>query len=82
MLTAGAVLPAPDEAHGLPVSVDRAALVVDEARIESGSLDGVEVQVGLDLRALLGPRDPEAVRRLERVAEAREAPLRGRRGRW
>src|SRR5690349_7746829 len=75
MLTAGTVLPAPDEAHGLPVDVDRAALVVDQAGLEARPLVGVEVEVGVDLRAFLRPRDPEAVCRLEGVAEAREAPM-------
>ena len=68
-----AVLEPVDEAEGLPVLVDGAALVVDEAVVEAGLLDGVEVEVGLELRGLLRPRDPEPVGRRERALERLEA---------
>jgi hypothetical protein len=68
MLTGRPILAPPDEAEGLPVAVDRAALVVDEARVETGRLHGLEVEVGLDLGAPLRPGDPQAVGRVERVA--------------
>jgi hypothetical protein len=61
MLTAGSVLAPPHEPDRLPVAVDRAALVVDEAGVQPDALNRVEIEVGLDLRALLRPRDPEAV---------------------
>src|SRR5215210_6547380 len=75
MLTARSILNAPDEAHRLPALVDCAALVVDEPGVEADFLDGVEVEVGLDLRRLLRPGDPQAVGRIERVAQSDEAPL-------
>ena len=53
-----------DEAARLPVAVDRGALVVDEPGVASPSRwTDLEVEVGLDLRRLLRPGDPEAVRR-------------------
>src|SRR5437660_7294060 len=58
-----AILPAVDEADGLPVFVDRGALVVDEPCCEADRLDGGEVEVGVDSRSLLRPGDPEPVRR-------------------
>src|SRR5436189_2255949 len=67
--------PAVDEAHRLPVLVDRAALVVDQACVEADSLHRREVEVGLQLRRLLRPCDPEAVRGRERSLERAEAPL-------
>jgi len=48
-----------DEAHRLPLVVDRAALVVDEARVEADLLNRNEGQIALDLRRLLRPCDPE-----------------------
>src|SRR5215467_13650037 len=75
MLTARSVLAPPDEAESLPCAVDRTAFVVDQAGREPDPLHSVEVEIGLELRRLLGPRDPEAVRRLERVAEGVEPVL-------
>jgi hypothetical protein len=75
MLAPRSVLAAAHEAGGLPRVVDRAALVVHEPGREAGLLDGVEVEVGLDLRGLLRPRDPEAVGIVERVAQRGEAPF-------
>src|SRR5512142_1972162 len=75
MLTARPVFAPPDEAESLPVAVDRTALVVDQAGRQADPLDGVEVEVGLELRRLLRPRDPEPVGGVERVAERREPPL-------
>src|SRR5436190_3397252 len=79
VLTARAMLPRPvglaeDEANRLPV-VDRGALVVDEAALEADPLHGVEVEVGLELRCLLGPGDPEPVHRRKRPLQPGEAPL-------
>src|SRR2546421_7682127 len=70
-----AVLEPVDEAHRLPTAVDGGALVVDEPRVQARPLDGVEVEVGLDLRRLLRPRDPERVVRVERVLQRGEAAL-------
>src|SRR5438128_8678034 len=64
-----------DEPDGLPRPVDRCALVVDEPGCETDSLHRVEVKIGLELRCLLRPRDPEAVRRTERALQAVEAAL-------
>ena len=64
-----------DEPQRLPVVVDRAALVVDEPGGEPGLLHRVEVEVGLELRRLLRPRDPEPVGRRERRLQRGEAPL-------
>src|SRR4051812_6658265 len=72
MLTARARSPVPepvDEANRLPGRVDRRALVVDEARVQADPLHGVEIEVGLDLRGLLRPRDPEPIAGLERVLQ-------------
>src|SRR6266508_2208871 len=62
-----------DEANGLPLVVDRGALVVDEARIEADLLHCPEVQVGLDRRGLLRPCNPEAVCGSQRLLEGAEA---------
>src|SRR2546425_6574772 len=70
-----AILPPVDEADGLPVSVDRGALVVDEPCREADRLDGGEVEVGLDSRGLLRPGDPEPVCRTERLLQRLEAAL-------
>src|SRR2546430_14621203 len=70
-----AILPAVDEASGVPVFVDRGALVVDEPCAEADRLDGVEVEVGVDSRSLLRPGDPEPVRRSERLLQGLEAAL-------
>src|SRR4051794_31281700 len=56
-----AVLEPVDEPHRLPLVVDRGRLVVDQAGVEADPLHRVEVEVGLELRRLLRPRDPEAV---------------------
>src|SRR5919204_4040867 len=55
----GAVIEPVDEPHGLPIGVDRGRLVVDEAGSEADPLDRLEIEVGVDLRRLLRPRDPE-----------------------
>src|ERR687886_533312 len=73
-LTADAMLarpvaPAADEADRLPVVVDGSALVVHEAGVEADLLHRVEVEVGFELRRLLRPCDPEAVRWCERLLE-------------
>src|SRR5438045_6709951 len=57
---ASAVSPAVDESHGLPRAVDRRALVVDETGREPDLLHRFEVEVALDARCLLRPRDPQA----------------------
>jgi len=44
-----------DEAHRLPLVVDRAALVVDEASVEADPLNRIEGQIALDLRRFLRP---------------------------
>src|SRR5690242_13739827 len=80
VLTTQAMLPRPvglaiDESHRLPVLVDRGALVVDEAGLKADALDGVEVEVGVELGRFLRPRDPQAVRGRERPLQRREAPL-------
>src|SRR5919201_4298591 len=75
MLTRAPILEAPDEPDRLPALVDRAALVVDESSSEANPLDGLEVEVGVDVRGFLRPGDPEAVGWIERGAELREAPL-------
>jgi hypothetical protein len=72
-MLAGAVFPAIDETDCLPVVVDRGALVVDQPRVEPDLLDGVEVEVGLELRGLLRPGDPERVCRGERLFQCRES---------
>ena len=64
-----------DEAQRLPAFVDRARLVVDEAVLKADFLHRVETEVGVDLRRLLRPGDPEAVRRIERLLQRREAAL-------
>ena len=69
------ILLAVDEADGLPVAVDRRALVVDEARGEPDLLYRVEIEVGLELRGLLRPGDPEAVGRSKRLLQRRKAAL-------
>src|SRR5207253_4495750 len=58
-----------DEAERLPALVDRRALVVDEAVLEADALHGVEVEIRLDLRGLLRPRDPQAVGWRERLLQ-------------
>src|SRR6266576_6485867 len=73
-LTALAMLPraillAVDEANRLPLAVDCGALVVDEAGGQPDLLHRREVEVGLDLRGLLRPGNPEAVRRGERLLQ-------------
>src|SRR5512133_3004583 len=67
------ILPAVDEADGLPVSVDRGALVVDEPRGEPDLLDHRKIEVCLDLRRLLRPGDPQPVGRRQRLLEGRKA---------
>src|SRR5580765_6910801 len=69
------ILLAVDEADGLPVAVERGALVVDEARGEPDLLNCGEVEVGLERRSLLRPGDPEPVRRGERLLQSREPAL-------
>src|SRR5437763_8416759 len=64
-----AIFPAIHEANRLPLLVDRGALVVDEPRPQSDRLDGLEVEVGLELRCLLRPGDPESVRRAHRLLQ-------------
>src|SRR5215210_2733554 len=71
--TASAVRPAVDEADGLPGLVDRDRLVVDEPGLEPDALDIVEGEVGLELRRLLRPRDPETVGLRERALQVRKA---------
>ena len=61
-----------DEAQRLPVVVDRAALVVDEARVEAGLLHRVEVRSVSSFDRLLRPGDPEAVGRRERRLQPRQ----------
>src|SRR5919201_1102654 len=61
MLTRAPILEAPDEPDRLPALVDRAALVVDESSSEANPLDGLEVEVGVDVRGFLRPGDPQAV---------------------
>src|SRR4051812_46055780 len=61
-----------DEAQRLPLLVDRSTLVVDEAGVEAHLLDGVEVEIRLDLRRLLRPGDPERVVRRERSLQLRK----------
>src|SRR2546423_11385659 len=80
VLTALAMLPRPvgpakDEPDGLPVVVDRGALVVHQPGGEADLLDGAEIEVGLELRRLLRPGDPEAVGRRQRFFERSETPL-------
>ena len=74
------ILLAVDEADGLPVSVDRGALVVDETCGETDLLYCLEIEVGLDFRCLLRPGDPEPVRRRERLLQGRKAALQLLRG--
>src|SRR4029453_1577034 len=74
-MLARAVCLAIDEPDRLPVVVDRRALVVDEAGIEPDLLHGREIEVGLELRGLLRPGDPEPVRRREELLQAAEAAL-------
>src|SRR2546426_4749038 len=69
------IVPAVDEADGLPVSVDRRALVVDEAGGKTDLLHRLEIEVGFDLGRLLRPGDPEAVGRPERLLQGRKATL-------
>src|SRR6266704_2106427 len=69
----GAILLAVDKADRLPLAVDCGALVVDQAGGEPDLLHGRKIEVGLDLRGLLGPGDPEAVRRGQRRLQRREA---------
>src|SRR5262249_42251553 len=64
-----------NEAERLPALVDRAGLVVHEAVREADLLHRLEGEVALDLRGLLRPRDPEAVRRVERRLQRLEAAL-------
>ncbi len=71
--TDGAVGEPVDEAERLPVAVDRAGLVVDEACSEAGRLDRVEIQVGGDRRCLLRPGDPDAVGRCQRRLQGGQA---------
>src|SRR5262245_36088970 len=68
------ILFAVDEAHRLPVVVDRRALVVDEPGRETDVLHRCEVQIRLDLRGPLRPGDPQAVRGGERPLESRKPP--------
>src|SRR5439155_11124417 len=70
-----AILLAVDEADRLPLAVDRGALVVDQPGGEPDLLHRREVEVGLDLRGLLGPGDPEAVRRGQRFLQRPEPSL-------
>jgi hypothetical protein len=81
MLTRRPVLEAADESDRLPALVDRAALVVDEPVPEADPLHGVEIQIGLDPRRALRPRDPEAVGGIERVAQGGEPPVEVRKAR-
>src|SRR5581483_10354618 len=62
------------EAKRLPVLVDRAALVVDEAGVETDRLDDGEAEVGRDPGRLLRPGDPEAAGAVEGGEEPSEAP--------
>src|SRR4051794_21754791 len=64
-----------DEPHGLPVAVDRCALVVDEPGVEADLLHGAEVEIRFEPRGLLGPCDPEAVGRCEGLLQGSEASL-------
>jgi hypothetical protein len=57
----------------LPAVVDRAALVVDEARGQAHLLHDVERQIRLDPGSLLRPGDPEPVRRVEVRASKRRS---------
>src|SRR2546427_13223365 len=75
MLAGRPILPAIDEADRLPALVNGRALVVDEAGVEPDPLHRRKVEVGLDLRGLLGPGDPETVGGRERTLERGEAPL-------
>ena len=68
-----------DEAERLPALVDRRALVVDEAVREADLLHRVEVEVGVELRRLLRPRDPEPVGRRERRLQRARTAARARR---
>src|SRR6478752_9889603 len=72
-MLAGPVGPAVDEPDGLPVLVDRRALVVDEACRQADPLHGPEIEVGLELRRLFRPGHPEPVGRRERRLERGEA---------
>ena len=74
-MLATAVFSAVHEADGLPVVVDGGALVVDQAGSEPDLLHGLEVEVGLQSRGLLGPGDPEPVRGREGLLQRREAAL-------
>src|SRR5438128_9319265 len=74
-MLARAIFQTEDEAERLPRLVDRGTLVVDQAVREADALHGVEVEVGLERRRLLRPRDPEAVRGRERRLQRGEAPL-------
>jgi len=67
VLTALAML-----SSAIPLAVDErtashspsiAALLLSTSRRRADLLDSREVEVGLDLRGLLGPGDPESVRR-------------------
>ena len=64
-----------DEPDRLPVLVDGGALVVDETGGEPDLLHSGKVEVGVELRGLLRPGDPETVRRRERLLQRREAAL-------
>ena len=61
--------PASDEAQGRPGVVDRAHLVVHEARGQAGVADGAVIEIGANPGAALGPGDPQAAARLERHDE-------------
>src|SRR5215211_7458177 len=62
-----------DELDALEVLGDRGALVVDEAGVEPGALDGLEVEVGREARRLLRPRDPEPSGGIEAARQPVEA---------
>src|SRR5207237_9263513 len=70
-----AVGEAEDEPHSLPVVVDRAALVVDEAGVEPDLLHCLEAEIGLELGRALRPRYPEPIGGAERVSQRPEAAL-------
>src|SRR5712691_9919 len=74
-MLSSAILLAVDKAERLPLVVDCGALVVDQSGCEPDLLHRREVEVGLDLRGLLGPGDPEAVRRGQRLLQRRKPTL-------
>ena len=62
----------PDDSQPRPGAVDRAHLVVHEARGEADLHDGRLIEVRLDPRRLLRPADPEPAGGIERARERHE----------